>query len=100
MVNDGACKTGAAAGKSGAANGPAKYEACERPTRQASTMATCWYILKFGWFGLFVVEKVRLVWFGWKLVNDDWILGVPHYLNKFSKAFHWRMDSIATPAVA
>lgn len=45
-MKDGA-KTGAGAAKTGAGSGTgaAKYEACERPTRQAMTIAICEYIL-------------------------------------------------------
>lgn len=42
VVKDGAWRAGAARGK---AAGAARYEACERPMRQATTRATCWYIL-------------------------------------------------------
>lgn len=44
VVNEGACRAGAARGRGA---GPARYEACERPARQPTktTMATCWYML-------------------------------------------------------
>lgn len=59
-MKDGAAKTGAGAAKTGAGagSGAAKYEACERPTRQATTMAICEYIFASCFFVVVVLAVV------------------------------------------